>query len=327
VPDLTLVNPWVFVTAAGVTWLLIFVALKTRLRLPMDRPNERSLHQVPVPRFGGIAIIVGVTVAVALAPQRAAFWPLSGALALALVSLVDDFRSLPMTLRLATHLIVASVFVSYGFYVPLEAPAMVATVLAIVWMVNLYNFMDGADGLAGGMALFGFVAYFLGFAHAQQLELAVLSGAICAAALGFLWFNFAPARVFMGDGGSIPLGFLAGSLGMYGWARQCWPIWFPIVVFLPFIVDATLTLVRRILAGERFWQAHREHSYQRLVRMGFGHRKVALWHYGLMLLSGSCALLGMYQPQLPSGLPIAAALALNLGFYLWATKRWQRHIA
>jgi UDP-N-acetylmuramyl pentapeptide phosphotransferase/UDP-N-acetylglucosamine-1-phosphate transferase len=97
-----------------------------------------------------------------------------------------------------------------------------------------------------------------------------------------LLFNFDPARIFMGDVGSIPLGFLAASLGLVGIQREVWPLWFPVLVFAPFIVDATVTLLRRAWRREKIWQAHREHYYQRLVQSGWSHRKLALHEYALM---------------------------------------------
>jgi UDP-N-acetylmuramyl pentapeptide phosphotransferase/UDP-N-acetylglucosamine-1-phosphate transferase len=95
---------------------------------------------------------------------------------------------------------------------------------------------------------------------------------VAAAAAGFLCFNFHPARIFMGDVGSVPLGFTAGALGLVGWRSGAWPLWFPLLVFAPFILDATVTLLRRALRGEKVWQAHRSHYYQRMVQMGLGHR-------------------------------------------------------
>ena len=153
-------------------------------------------------------------------------------------------------------------------------------------MTNLFNFMDGANGLAGGMALFGFTFYALAAHLAGAPDLALIAACLAAAAGGFLLFNFDPARIFMGDAGSIPLGFLAGVLGIYGWSKDCWPLFFPVLVFSPFVVDASITLVRRLLHGERVWHAHREHYYQRLIRMGLGHRNTALCEYALMLICG-----------------------------------------
>jgi len=159
-----------------------------------------------------------------------------------------------------------------------------------VWMTNLYNFMDGSDGLAGTMALVGFGAYAAAAALAGHGPLALVSLAVASASAGFLAFNFPPARVFMGDAGSIPLGFLAGALGVLGVVAGAWPAAFPAVAFSPFIVDATATLLRRLVRGERVWQAHRSHYYQRLVLSGWNPRRLVLAAGGLMLAAAASAL-------------------------------------
>ena len=164
--------------------------------------------------------------------------------------------------------------------------------LATMWVTNLYNFMDGSDGLAGGMALFGFGAYALAAWLAGDAVFVVVAASIAAAAAAFLVFNFPPAKVFMGDAGSIPLGFLAAALGILGWRAGHWPLWFPVLVFSPFIIDASVTLARRLLRGERVWRAHRSHYYQRLVQLGWGHRNTALAEYALMAGCGAARALG-----------------------------------
>ena len=176
-------------------------------------------------------------------------------------------------------------------------------------MTNLYNFMDGSDGLAGGMTTLGFGTYgAMAFLNADPL-FATASLSIAAAAIGFLCFNFPPARIFMGDGGAIPLGYLAAVFGIIGWQRGDWPVWFGIVVFLPFIVDASCTLLKRLLRGANPWQAHREHYYQRLVQSGWGHRKTALAGYGLMAVTGGIAFIGArLEPELQVATLLAVAL-------------------
>jgi UDP-N-acetylmuramyl pentapeptide phosphotransferase/UDP-N-acetylglucosamine-1-phosphate transferase len=200
---------------------------------------------------------------------------------------------------------------------------MLALVLALGWMTNLYNFMDGSNGLAGGQALFGFAA--LGWA-AGDTPLAWTAWACVGAASGFLIFNFDPARVFMGDAGSIVLGFLAGALGLAGWQQGLWPLWFPLLAFSPFVVDATVTLLRRGLRGEKVWQAHREHYYQRLVRMGWSHRRTALAEYALMAAVALSALALRSAPPLMqiAGLVLWAVLFLLLMVQVdFRWRRWQ----
>jgi len=143
--------------------------------------------------------------------------------------------------------------------------------------------------LAGGMACIGFAAYALAAVPADH-GLACAAVAIAGASAGFLMFNLHPARIFLGDAGSIPLGFLAGALGYWGWRQQIWAAWFPLMLFAPFIADASVTLLRRVARGEKFWQAHREHYYQRMVQMGTGHARTALSWYVVMALGAGFAL-------------------------------------
>jgi len=197
-------------------------------------------------------------------------------------------------------------------------------VLAIAWYANLYNFMDGSDGLAGGMAVIGFGAYAVA-AHLSGAEsFAALCASIAAASAAFLVFNFHPARLFMGDVGSVPLGFLAGALGIVGWSRGYWPMWFPLLVFAPFVCDATLTLLRRALRRERVWQAHKEHYYQRLVRMGVGHRGTALIEYAVMAGCAATALLARREPSNVQAMALAGATVVLIGIAVWVDLRWVR---
>jgi UDP-N-acetylmuramyl pentapeptide phosphotransferase/UDP-N-acetylglucosamine-1-phosphate transferase len=198
--------------------------------------------------------------------------------------------------------------------------------LALAWLTNLYNFMDGSDGLAGGMALIGFGAYAIASAVTGHRPLLVFDVALAAAAAAFLWFNFSPARIFLGDVGSVPLGFLAGALGLVGWRDDLWPLWFPALVFAPFIADATVTLLRRLYRREKVWQAHREHYYQRLVRMGLGHRGTALLGYALMLVCAAAALYGRAQRPLLQAAACGVALVVLAAVAAWIDVRWDRHM-
>lgn len=217
------------------------------------------------------------------------------ALAVSLVSLLDDMRSLPIEVRLPAHTVAAAVSV-LAFASPLPGGSAWgwveagAAILALVWMANLFNFMDGADGLAGGMALIGFAALAIAAHGSGFTAIALASTAIASASAGFLLHNFPPARVFLGDSGSVPLGFLAAAVGAYGAATGAWPWWFPALVFSPFIVDASVTIVRRLALGERIWIAHRTHYYQRLVLAGWTRRRLALAAYALMIAVAVSAL-------------------------------------
>jgi len=278
--------------AFAVTWLTIAVLLRTGLaKFAMDDPNHRSLHAAPIPRSGGIAIMAGTLAGWSLLLPSWLWLPLGLTVGLAAVSLCDDIFSLSVNWRLLAHLLAASALAAanlehYPWWLGFSA------MLAVVWMSNLYNFMDGSDGLAGGMAVFGFAAYGLAAWWGNDATFALVAWTVAAAAAGFLIFNFHPARIFMGDAGSVPLGFLAAAFGLLGWQRGLWAWWFAPLVFSPFVVDASVTLAKRLLRGEKIWQAHREHYYQRLVRMGYGHRNTALLEYLLMAAAGASALWG-----------------------------------
>ena len=294
-PSLTLLPLLAILTSGLASALLIAAMLRYRHALPMDEPNHRSLHVAPVPRSGGLGIMAGASLGWIILAQANSGLPglVLPALGLCAFSLIDDLRGLSVIWRLIAQLIAASLVV-FNLGVPGALAGALLAVLAITWVTNLFNFMDGANGLAGGMALFGFGFYALAAWTAGSNDLALIAACLASAAAGFLLFNFDPARIFMGDAGSIPLGFLAAVLGLAGWARGCWPLYFPLLVFSPFIVDASVTLGRRLLRGEKIWHAHREHYYQRLIRMGLGHRNTALWEYALMLACGlsGLALLG-----------------------------------
>ena len=304
---------WAPLTAFAATLFAVWwLARGTLSTLALDHPTPRSLHEAPVPRTGGLGLHAGAQLALGIiAPNLpAALW--IAFIVLLLVSFLDDLREIPALWRLVAHLAACGLLVAAvlpGEYGILLAAA---ATLAIAWMANLYNFMDGSDGLAGGMAVIGFSIYGAAAWQAGSTEFALVNFSIAAAAAGFLAFNFHPARIFLGDAGAVPLGFLAAALGMIGWLQRDWTWWFPVLVFAPFIVDASVTLARRLLRREKVWEAHRNHYYQRLVRLGWGHRRTALAEYAVMLASGILALAAL---ALPAGLQ-AALLAVAAVAYL-----------
>ena len=172
--------------------------------------------------------------------------------------------------------------------------------------------------------LFGFSAYAWAAQQSGHAALATAGSVIVAVSFAFLLFNFHPARLFMGDVGAIPLGFLACAFGLLGWRDGVWPLWFPALVFAPFACDATLTLLRRIARRERVWQAHRDHYYQRLVRMQFGHRGTAWIEYAAM---AACAAVALFAREGSPALQLAAVgtMAAALGAVaVWVDLRWAR---
>ena len=308
--------------------LLTALMLWRRWHWAVDHPNDRSLHSDPTPRIGGLAVMAAVLSATALAglfTDRLPLPALALALVLAGVSLADDRSGLPIRARLGAHLLAGGVFAAY--LTDNNAPWwwMAAAVLAMTAMTNFFNFMDGANGLAGGMAMIGFSFYSIaGMANAPGL--AVFCAVVAAAAAGFLCFNLS-GRIFMGDGGSVPIGFLAAAIGIEGWTRGIWPLWFGPLVFAPFVVDATVTLMRRAVRGERFWLAHREHYYQRIVRSGWSHRRLAGAEYLLMLACGTAALAARAGDAQVRTAAFATIAGLFLGAMVLIDRRWRRYLA
>ncbi|MFN0306251.1 MAG: MraY family glycosyltransferase [Burkholderiales bacterium] len=308
-----------FLISTGLVWLMLRAPSAV---LPLDRPNERSLHTAVTPRVGGIAIMVAVASVLTWLEWQSTVVLLAAGLSI--VSLLDDHSGLPTLVRFGAHAMAAAIFVGCCAG---ELPAWLAIgmVVGTIWMTNLYNFMDGSDGLAGGMAAFGFGTYsVLAWQQGDPL-LASASLAIAAAAIGFLVFNFHPAKVFMGDAGSIPLGFLAAAIGVLGWRESLWPPWVPIVAFGPFAIDASVTLFKRMARREKIWQAHRTHYYQRLVQCGWGHRRTALAEYGLMGLSGLAAIGGAHQSVTVQSTLLTVLASIYALIGVMVDRAWAKH--
>lgn len=312
------------IISAFVTMMLTLLLTLNKNGMIQDIPNERSLHAEPIPRVGGIAIMAGVLSGWILLFHFWAWWIVLPVLGLFMLSLVDDVRNLSAKIRLLGHFVAAVVVVAGA---GVQWLWLLPVLLFIIWMTNLFNFMDGADGLAAGMALFGFSFYGVaGLMHGNE-AFAMMNFTIGAAALGFLYHNFYPARVFMGDAGSIPLGFLAAAFGVWGWLQGYWPFWFPVLVFSPFVIDASATLLKRARRGEKLTEAHRDHYYQRLIRMGWGHRNTAVAEYMLMLAAGGSALWGIGLDAQEQGNMLAWWGAVYLGLATWVDRRWRQHEA
>lgn len=314
------------IVAALVTLIATLLLTLNKDGTIKDIPNERSLHSVPVPRVGGIGIMLGILAAWSFLLSDLRWWIVLPMLGLFALSLIDDKQSLTAQTRFIGHVIAAVIVIlgadlAWYWWIPV--------LLYIVWMTNLYNFMDGSDGLAGGMAMFGFTLY--GFAALKSGSaggevFAMMCFAIGAAALGFLYHNFYPAKVFMGDAGSIPLGFLSATFGMWGWQQNFWPVWFPFLVFSPFVMDATVTLLLRFRRGEKLSQAHRNHYYQRLILSGWGHKNTAILEYLLMFLAGASALWGISQDSAAQGKLLATWGVIYIAMSMWIDKRWRHYL-
>jgi UDP-N-acetylmuramyl pentapeptide phosphotransferase/UDP-N-acetylglucosamine-1-phosphate transferase len=282
--------------------------LGTRALIPLlqraavlDRPNKRSSHVAPTPRGGGIAPVGAILLAWLALIAAGQIGPrvllvLIGAALLAAVSWLDDIGDLPPVTRLFAQgtAVIAGLIVEipagsvFQGWLPPELDV-AAAAFVWLWFVNLYNFMDGIDGLAAsetaaiGFGLFLFAAWGVGYDPA----IAAIAAAVALAAIGFAVWNWAPARVFLGDVGSVPLGYLLGFLLIDMAARGWWKL--ALILPLYFLADATITLLRRLARGERIWEAHRQHFYQRAVQRGLGHAAVTTRVIAADLLLIACA--------------------------------------
>jgi UDP-N-acetylmuramyl pentapeptide phosphotransferase/UDP-N-acetylglucosamine-1-phosphate transferase len=197
-----------------------------------------------------------------------------------------------------------------------------AFAFVLVAATNAYNFMDGSDGLAGAMTVVGFGALAAAAMLARAPALSLM--ALVAAALPFLVRNLPPARVFLGDAGSAPLGFLAAAVSLAGTIAGTWPAWFPVLVFLTFLADTGVTLARRAWRRERVWEPHRSHYYQRLLQLGAGHRGT-LAAYGALMLSGAAAGLACLAWQPAAGpYALAAFVAANALMFAGIDYHWRQ---
>lgn len=310
------------VATAGLTWLARRYALARRL---VDQPGARRSHQTVTPRGGGIAIVVVVLLALLWSGSRVphgAFVALaaSGLVLVAGVGWWDDHRPLSARLRLAVH-VAAALLLATGLRMSgVDGLACAAIFVAAVVLINVWNFMDGINGLAVSQA--GVVAATAAILAGREGMTWPLAWVLVAACAGFLPFNFPRARIFLGDVGSGALGYLLAMLaGLMVLDEATTAVDGQVVLLLlpagAFLVDATLTLGRRILRGERWWQPHVQHAYQSLARRR-GHVPTTL-AYGLWSLTGMLVACGASESGWSLGfmiVPIVAAWQ-GLGALWW----------
>jgi Fuc2NAc and GlcNAc transferase len=301
----------------------------------LDEPNDRSSHTVPTPRGGGLAILIAVivttsaAVVIGVGDARVALALGSGMLALGVIGWIDDTRGLPARFRLAAHFAIAlwAMYVLGGmpalrlgnFSLAVGTAGYLLGALGIVWSINLFNFMDGIDGLAGSQAtlIFGAAAGLLFWAGDRSLV--VLAAIIGGASAGFLVWNWPPAKIFMGDVGSGSLGYGLAVLALASEKRGSVPLLAFAILAGVFISDATVTLIRRLRRGRRLAEAHRDHAYQRLARAWGGHRPVSI---AAAIVTGVLAFIGTVAVLTPRFLLIGLLISsVLLGLLLAAAER------
>lgn len=277
------------------TWLVKLFLAKKKI---IDIPNERSSHSIPTPRGGGIAIVIVWFVGLFALfifnkIEHNLFYALVSGLILVIIGILDDIFDLKPIIRIAgqvTSSILALVFIGglnifdLGFYqIHYLWPLTLFALIGIIWFINLYNFLDGIDGYAGMQGIFISLAFFFFTSSDYYLLLA-------AATIGFLVWNWQPAKIFMGDVGSTLLGFNFAVFAIYEQNTNHIPLIIFLIISALFWFDATFTLIRRFMKKEKLSQAHKKHAYQRVVQSGYSHQKTVIFALGINLILFSLAL-------------------------------------
>jgi len=288
-----------------ISCFLTYILIKASSRIGIiDVPNHRSLHDQPKPRTGGLAILVAITLGLVtfksdISNELFSFFPYI--LLLAGMAVLDDIYSISAFKRLFLQVIVASLVIYNGlsintlvlfhYEIPINPIiGAILSILFIVWLVNLYNFMDGMDGFSAGMAIFGFGTFaILAFLKGED-GFAFANLVIVVAVLGFLIFNLPPSKIFMGDVGSTVIGMFVALFTLWADYRDIFPVYLSVIIFTPFMLDSTVTLIKRALRREKLMEAHCTHYYQRLVLSGLGHKKTLVIEYTWM---GLCSLVSI----------------------------------
>jgi len=322
------------VSATGV-WVSIRIAERVGI---MDVPNERSSHSLPVPRMGGVPMVVAAALAFGgwlfLAAGEISFlkglpYTFLFALAMFVLGFYDDLRNLSPLVRFLVQFASASLMLGFltphlpdvflGKWVLPGWAWVIPGAFWAVWMLNLYNFMDGIDGLAGGEAAVASSFFFLVFSYYGESGWAIANLVVAAASMGFLVYNWPPAKIFMGDGGSAFLGAFYGMQSVVAALSTSVPFLVLVLPFANFILDTTFTLFRRMFRGETWYQAHRSHIYQRMTDLGMTHRKVT--SIELLVVAASCA---AAAACIQAGLQMRIALAVSVtagiacgGLWVW----------
>lgn len=292
----------------------------------LDSPNERTLHQGQVPRGGGLSIVITMLLALSLLwiewGSPAIPYLFLTVLLLGTLGWIDDRFGLGPFVKIGIQFAVALIVVAYigvfdgidiaGYEISFGVSAGVWSILWVVWLTNVYNFMDGIDGIAASYAAVTACVMGIWFVIDQNSALALFCYIIMAAALGFLIWNWTPARIFMGDVGSIALGGVFVALAIIGSSVHDVPLTAYLILFGVFLFDTIVTLIRRLLKRKKIWQPHRQHFYQRAVALGFSHAQVTIFVVLITLILAVLASLEKFQVA-PVGLwPVLAVVFLSI---------------
>lgn len=302
-----------FVIAAGVALLItpgvIFLAAKTGA---MDAPDARKVHKKPIPRIGGLGIYFSFMAAVLTLmsfvqlPDEVMtelFGLMAGGSLIVLVGIIDDYKNLPAKVKLLGQIVAAAVLViafdvridfitdPFGDYIYTEWLAVPLTIFWIVGLTNTVNLIDGLDGLAAGVSTIASITIFLVALQQNIVLVTVLTAALAGAAFGFLYYNFNPARIFMGDSGSMFLGYMLAGISVIGAVKSAATIALivPILALGLPILDTTFAIVRRYRGGVPIFKPDKGHLHHRLLDLGFSQRQAVLLMYVISALLGLSA--------------------------------------
>lgn len=328
-----------FIGSVGLVYAMTFVCRQLRW---LDIPNARSSHSIPTARIGAPGFILSwllcFSVGILVSPlfvTRPIVVMIVATLAMAILGFWDDLYSLSPKRRFLIQILIAlAVFIGGirleaiplpGWVIHCSGLSVFLTVFFLVAMTNIYNFMDGIDGYAGGIGLFTALAFSVFSLLSGGVVMGMLLLLLAAALAGFLVWNFPKARIFMGDSGSAALGFLFGTAMLF----LSQPPFGQInlialgMCLSVFILDAAVVIVRRIINKERFWEAHRQHCYQKLVKLGWSHKQVIRLEYAHILFSIGCAFAYQWASGLMQwGILIGLVMTFFCKFF-WVNTRFK----
>jgi Fuc2NAc and GlcNAc transferase len=280
-----------FLTGTALTYVIMRMVQRAGV---LDVPNERSSHTAPIPRGGGLAIVIAFVVFL-LVNSRFGFASIEGAvcgalviggLIIAVIGVLDDLNHIPAKWRFLAHFVAVIIALSLlpsfppissaGLTLKSDIAVFALLAVSLIWFVNLYNFMDGTDGIAGIEAITALAGGALILTIRGEADWPLILGFLAACVSGFLVWNWSPAKVFMGDGCSGFLGFTLGLLAIATSTSEAINVWSWLILFGVFIVDATTTLITRLVRREKWYEAHRSHAYQILSRRFGSHQNVSI---------------------------------------------------
>ncbi len=309
-----------FLVSFLLTLLLTPLAKRIAIRLEIfDKPADHKLHDSPVPYLGGLAILVSLVIAIFA--YRKTFWELAAILGfavfLSIIGLVDDKRGMKPTIKLAAQVLAAVGIFIFGVRIQLFGFLPFDFILTVFWIVgitNAFNLLDNMDGLSVGTSAICAFFFFVVAAFNEQYLVASLSSVLFGTCLGFLYYNFNPASIFMGDAGSLLLGFFLAVIGIKLRFTNIKAITFgvPILVLAFPIFDTALVTISRKIHGVSIFQGGKDHSSHRLVKMGISQRLAVLMLYLVSISLGSIALVLSTSDEVQAIAILAAVLGIGI---------------